>query len=864
MSRLLIILACSIILALSAARAHGEAPPVIANFVKTYCFDCHSGEDSEAGFDLKSLRIDLSETNDLENWVKVLRRVRDGEMPPADYGQPGPREAKAFLDVLQPRLVRAEQMRYAAEGRSTVRRLSKAEHINALRDLLRMPQLDAGDKLPPDGLSDGFGKSSSALPFSHIQIDRYLEIADNALRAAMAPRRVQPKSKTARVWVSEVKGKVWKQRYGNANGQETLVLSQQSSYLYGALKSSNGMPLVGRKVDTTFESWTGDFAQRKPGYVLDEPPYIDAVGILNHGTREIGRDFRATLPGRYKIRLGGYAFRANHGQVQSTDRSEVVAFYSDTRLLGHVDITPKAKTHELEVWLNAGEKVSVSAASLPLWRIEPKDKKTSKRYPVVDTPAVAIQGFEMEGPLVNEWPPASHRRLFGNLPLKPIEGESGSKRNKKGDSALDYEVASSDPGADAQRLLTAFIGEAYRRPVEPADLRIPLRTFERRQSEGASFQEAMISAYASVLSSPRFVLVPMEPGLLPPHTLADRLALFLWNSPSDSALRQKVDRASGNELLKVVDEMIDDPRAERFVKHFTDHWLDLRSIGTTEPDENLYSGYTPWLKESMLKETRAFVLAMLRDDLPAKSVFDSDFTFANGALAELYGIKNVAGGDVQKITLPKDSIRGGLVTQASVMKVSANGTTTSPVVRGVYVMDRLLGDPPPPPPAAVAAVEPDLSGATTIRKLLARHREDMSCASCHRKIDPPGFALESFDVMGRFRERYHSLEKGDPVKGINRRAKPIQFKLALPVDTAGEIEGRPFENIEDFRRLVLQDERAIARNLLERLTVYATGAPIGISDQQQIEAILNKTERKGYGLRSMIHALVQSPLFRNK
>ncbi|MCG6156357.1 DUF1588 domain-containing protein [Rubinisphaera margarita] len=841
---------------LPAAPLRGEVPSNVTRFVENHCLDCHSGPESESGFNLDSLGFRLDDARLHREWAKALDRVRRGEMPPEDYDRPEADEIKLFVDVLRSLLVEAERKRYAAEGRATVRRLSRDEHINALRQLLHLPGLSAGEKLPPDGLSDGFGKSSFDLPFSHIQIDRYLEVADEAVRAAMASQRNQPATKKSQVWISEIRGETVKQSYGNANGQPTLILSKQSPFLYGSLKSGSGMPIRGRMVDDTFDSWPGDFSTRTPGYVLDEAPFIDAVGVLGHDTNAIGGDFKATQDGRYRIRVGAFSFQANHGRVETNDRTEVVAFYSDTRLLGHVDVTPQADVHEIEVWLNAGETVSVSAASLPLWRIEPKDKKTNLRYPVVNVPAVAFQGFEMEGPFVDLWPPASHRRLFGDLEMQPLE--------KRDDSGRDYEVISKAPEADANRLLTSFMADAYRREITPTDLTIPLQMFRHRLSEGASFQEAILSAYAAVLSSPHFVLVPMEPGPLPPHRLADRLALFLWNSPSDAELRNNVAAASAKEFHEIVDGMIDDSRAEQFVHHFTDHWLDLRNIGTTEPDENLYSGFSTWLMESMIKETRAFVLAMLRDNLPARSVFDSEIVFTNGALAELYEIEGVKGGEIQRVRLPSQSLRGGLVTQASLLKVSANGTTTSPVVRGVYVMDRLLGDPPPPPPEAVAAVEPDLSGATTIRELMAAHREDASCAACHRKIDPPGFALESFDVMGRYRERYHSLDKGELVAGLNRRAKPLQYKLGLPVDSAGELTGQPFANIEDFRRLVLKDERAIARNLLERLTVYATGAPIGVSDREEIEAILDQTAADGFGLRSMIHGLIQSPLFMSK
>ena len=837
-----------------------EVPAKIADFVAEHCLTCHSGDSAERGLDLDSLTFDLNDTAVHDKWVRALDRVQRGEMPPKK-GRVDQSEVDEYFNALHPLLFRAEQTRNAAEGRSTVRRLSRAEHINALRDLLKMPLLESGEKLPPDPLSDGFGKSSSTLPFSHVQVDRYLEVADDALRAAMAPQHQKPRAKSVRVWVADIRGKTFKQSYGNGDRQETLILNKQSTYLYGSLKNGGGMPLVGRKVDETFENWPGDFSQQKPGYVLDSAPFMDAVGILGNGDDVIGKDFQATAAGRYKLRVGAFAYRANKGRVEKTDRTEVVAFYSDDRLLGTVDVTPEAKVHEIEIWLRAGEPIRVTAASLPLWRIEIGVK--GKRYPAVDVPAVAFQGFELEGPFIEQWPPASHERLFGDLPMQPRDRKQGDAN-----STLDYDVVSENPSADARQLLSSFISAAYRRDVTPDDFIIPMGMFEGRLKDGASFQDAMISAYSAVLSSPGFALVTMHAGALPPNELANRLSLFLWNSPADEALRE----SSTNEIVNdpdqyaaFVDRMLADPRSDRFVEHFLDHWLALRNIGVTEPDENLYSGYSTWLLESMLMETRSYFKELIREDLPVRSIIDSDFLMVNGALAELYGIEGPAGAQVQRVAIADDSIRGGLLTQASVLKVSANGTTTSPVVRGVFVMDRLLGDPPPPPPEAVPAVEPDLSGVTTIREQLAQHRADASCASCHRKIDPPGFALESFDVMGRYRERYHSLMQGEPVEGLNRRAKPIRYKLALPVDSSGQMEdGLGFDDVNQFRELVLKDERAIARNMLERLVVYATGHPVGISDREHVEAILDQSATDGYGLRSMIHGLVQSPMFRKK
>ncbi|HEY1107560.1 MAG TPA: DUF1588 domain-containing protein, partial [Opitutaceae bacterium] len=261
-----------------------------------------------------------------------------------------------------------------------------------------------------------------------------------------------------------------------------------------------------------------------------------------------------------------------------------------------------------------------------------------------------------------------------------------------------------------------------------------------------------------------------------------------------------------------------------------------------------------------------FFAELLNGDLPARNLIQSDFVMINERLAHHYGLPPVAGAKLRRVALPPDSVRGGLLTQASVLKVTANGTTTSPVLRGAWVMERILGMPPPPPPPSVPAVEPDIRGATTIRQLLDKHRADPSCAGCHTKIDPAGFALESFDVMGGFRDKYRAIVEGKPATvGIGKGGQKFTFHDALPVDSTGELwDGRKFSDIREFKRLLVEDERLIARNLAKQLTTYATGAPVRFSDRPAIEAILQKASAHRYGVRSLVHEIVQSELFLNK
>ena len=398
-----------------------------------------------------------------------------------------------------------------------------------------------------------------------------------------------------------------------------------------------------------------------------------------------------------------------------------------------------------------------------------------------------------------------------------------------------------------------------------------LSLFDDQFQKGGGFSRSLLTAYTAVLSSPGFVFVDEKPGRLDDHALATRLALFLWNSIPDDALRALADKGELGkpEVLRAQTErMLADPKSRRFVEAFTDYWLDLRKIDDTSPSSTLYNDYEldDPLKLAALEETRLFFAELVRADLPAKTIVDSDFTFLNERLADHYGIQGVSGVNLRKVRLPADSLRGGLMTQASVLKVTANGTTTSPVLRGHWITERILGLETPPPPPTVEAVEPDIRGAVTIRQQLEKHRADASCASCHRKMDPPGFALESFDVMGGYRTRYRAVsDKVSPVKGHGLNGQAYAFHYALPVDSVGELpDGRPFKDVRELKTLLARDDLPIARNLVRQLTVFATGAPVRFSDREAVEKILEATKANGYGVRSIVHDLVQSDLFRNK
>jgi len=841
------------------------APPApVRAFLEKHCASCHDAVEKKGDLDLDALAFRLADPGNHDFWVKLHDRVADGEMPPAKKPRPDATELAAFLGGLSSELVAAERARLSAEGRATRRRLNRLEYENAVRDLLHAPWLQVKEWLPEDGEAFRFNKVGEALDVSHVQMARYLGAAEYALRQVATRQTARPETKVTRYYARE-------QRSFTGPMKFTVMNTAPERATFPVLDRSAQPDVRAGKAPVTVGA--ADPATRE----------LEGVGLVASSYEPLEpkfNGFKAPQAGRYRLRFNAFSvwvgpskpvkgrpdrwFIPDLDDISPGRREEPVTIYSEIpprqlRWLGKFDVTPEPAVHELDVWLLEGETIRPDAARF--FRSRPGAGRWQNPLAEKDgQPGVVFRWLEVEGPLLDAWPTASHRLLFGDLPVR--EPSAGGKG---------IEVVSVDPRADARRLLDGFLRAAYRRPVPEGEVERFLPVFEHTLGAGGGFAEAMIAAYTAVLCSPEFVSVDARPGPLDDHALATRLALFLANSAPDAGLRAAADagRLRDPAVLRAQTErLLDDPRARRFTDAFLDYWLDLRRIVATAPDEILYPDYylDDLLAESALEETRLFFRELLRENLPARTLVASDFAMLNEKLALHYGLPPVKGVALRRVALPPDSMRGGLLTQAAVLKVTANGTTTSPVVRGAWVMERLIGKPPPPPPPSVPAVEPDIRGAATIRQQLEKHRSLENCASCHVKIDPPGFALESFDVMGGFRERYRAM--GDPAQaapGIGRGGQKFAFHLALPVDSAGETPaGNPFADVREFKRLLLEDEAQVARNLVRQLVVYATGAPVRFGDRAAVEAILARTRAGGHGVRSLVHEVVQSELFRRK
>jgi hypothetical protein len=778
-------------------------------FFAKHCVECHDEESKKGGLDLAALSPQTDSPEAFERWVTVFDKVDKDEMPPPkEKNRPDPATRAAFLQSLEGELQAASLAKQQSEGRVVLRRLNRFEYENTLHDLLAI-DLPLQRYLPEDAPSHGFDNVSEGLRLSMLHMEQFLEAADAAISAALdlgAP----PESVNRRFLYQD----------------EESVIDDQKKTGEGEWRSFRVLP--------------------------------DAVVIFDDNSPTTLRQFVFRERGRYRIRVSGSA-------VQAAGRPVWLKLYATDfktkRLLGYFDL-PAEGRRDMEVIadIEQGELLELKPydtnyddTGKGLWG---NDAGT---YP---GRGIAVEGVEVEGPMIASWPPAGVRSLFGDLEILPLE--SGHPNGRGPAFAL---AMPTEPGAVAEKVLREFAARAFRRPITSDDVARFVGLAQAGFDDNQSFEDAMRVAFRAILTSPRFLFLEEQPGKLDDSALACRLSYFLWSTCPDDTLR---DLAVKNvlhdpDILRAqVERLLDSPKSGAFIENFTGQWLELRQIDFTQPDRKLYPEFDDILKAAMLGETKAFFVEMLRDDLSLRNLIHSDFLMLNRHLAEHYGIEGVIGEEFRRVPLPEGSHRGGLLTQASVLKVTANGTSTSPVIRGAWVAKRLLGEPLPPPPADVPAFEPDTRGSTTIREQLARHRSLPSCATCHTRMDPPGFALENFDAIGGWRERYRG-EKGDAPQRRFRGRGVWEYKLGPAVDATGEMpDGRPFTGIDDFKHLLLERQDQVTRNLIRNLLVYATGAGIQFADRPTVEKILSQLSAQDGGIRSLVHEIVQSEVFQNK
>ncbi|MCX6858598.1 MAG: DUF1592 domain-containing protein [Verrucomicrobia bacterium] len=859
-----------------------------------HCTECHDAETKKGGLDLTSLTLKLDDRANFTTWEKVHDRIASGEMPPKKKARPPVEATRALLGELDAKLTALDAARVAQEGRMRMRRMTRAEFENTLTDLLALPRLDIQALLPADGTVGGFDKIAGGLDLSPAHLAAYAEAAEKALDAAIAMRSTPPPEFKRRIYPAGL----FKFDFNLGLGQYVLLKDKQPD---------PALPVRGGFEDKKGHVGDGgpDLVERKKMLeAVKAAKSESAVGLLNPNLAgyEAALNVSPIYAGQYRMRISLWGFQWNAGKPEpcAAPQAAVLRAHEEGkqqeggRLL-NAFIAPSMQSNEAEItaWLDAHESLVFDPVSVP-WiglRIGQIAGRAAKHV----GPGVALDWFEIEGPLNASWPPESHTRLFGDLPIAKLPAGSDviPPQRDAASSIGGYlpsihfdltpqernppleTVQSAKSAEDARRLLAGFLPKAFRRPVSESEVAPYVALITKRLAAKDCFEDAMRRAYVAVLTSPEFLFHPADVSREPApfanaklFTLASRLSYWLWNGPPDDMLLTTARDGSlqrAEVLHREVDRLLADPRSERFIRDFSDQWLDLRRVNETTPDPQLYPEYRFLLHEGMVAETRAFLRELIARDAPIHSLVRPDFAMLTQRLAEHYGIADVHGVEVRRVVLPVGSPRGGLLGQAAILKLTANGTTTTPVKRGVWVMDRLLNELTPPPPPSVGAIDPDTRGATTVREQLDKHRNDASCAACHAKIDPAGFAMESFDPIGGFRTRYRSTGKGDVPPEKGRTAWNVNYKLGPAVDASGELpDGRAFKDINDLTALLAQDPARLARAFVAHLSRYATGADISYVDRAEIARIVASTAVKQHGIRSLIQALTESQMFLSK
>ncbi len=779
----------------------------VAPLVDRSCIRCH-GNRTATPLSIPRLGRDLSDPETFRAWQRIHDRIANGEMPPPEAPEPEAELIEAALASLKTALVDAN-IESRGGLRVPLRRLTRLEYAYTIQDLLGIDEAVATElsqSLPAEADSGGFDTVAANQSMSALHVRAWLEAADGALDEAI---RIGPRPATGRRAIA----------YGDS---QYLTYMSKAEILGGGITK-----------------------------MLDDAAVMFVDGGSTYLMHSETEGYNVPYAGRYRATIEGWAYQPRGPVTLTVYRgSKQAAAASLEELLAYWDLVgEEPRTVQFETFLRPGDLLAPSLAEADPPPGEYFDyygpERNVENY---KGEGIALRSLTIEGPLFEDWPPPSTRKLLAGVDF---------------DEAGDV-VLSRAPYDHVVEIVARFAPRAFRRPLVEGELEAYASLALPLLEDGRPFIEAVRLPLRAVLSAPPFLFQSGDSGRLDEHALASRLSYFLWRSMPDDELLAHAGNGSLSDrqvLAAQVDRLLDDPRSVRFVRDFAGQAFRLYEMKATNPDSGLYPEYDDRLGQAMAQETELFLAELIADDLGVGSLIDADFTFLNRRLADHYGVPGIEGQTMRKVALPPDSPRGGLVTQASIHKITANGTITSPIPRGNFVLANLLGQPAPPPPESVTALEPDTRGATTIREQLAKHRNEPVCNSCHRVIDPPGFALESFDPIGGFRTHYRAAGgEGTTPDGFTY---PLPYKQGLPVDASGvTADGEAFAGIMEYKRLLGRDVEQVARHLVSRLLVFSTGAEIGFADRDGVEDVVARLRDGGYPFRAMIHEVTRSDLFR--
>ena len=804
-----------------------EAPTKsVEQFLGRYCSECHDADTHKGDRVFDEFALPLRKLPAVIEARDIIDQLTLREMPPKKADQPTDEERLAAIRALRDGTAAAEASLQSSGSRTVLRRLSNREYEATLASLFgrRVDTLGLTADFPKEKTARHLDTIGQSLVTSGFLVDQYFQSANRLVETRLGKPATAPKTwrfNSNFVQYEELQGShkaAFNFRYLNIYEQPNTDTRQGG---YGHIEDfKQGVPVSGLydlEVEATAMHRDTHYDPAIFGIDLSEPFILGVVpGDVTKGHIHYPQAIEPLLA------------------------SSVVPDNTPTRL-------------KFRVWLEAGQTPRFIFPNGPYESraaVVTINKRYAKEFstPVGSSgvgrahilregqlPHIRISEIIVQGPVIEPAGGAEEVAVFGGNGFQP-------------DRALEQ--------------LFTFAAKAYRRPLQDTD-RTPIRKMvEQRLAEKASPRQAALDAVKLILCSPSFLylseITPESERRLRPHDLATRLAYALWAAPPDEALSASAvsDKLTSDaELKKEIDRLLADERVNGFINGFLDSWLNLRDLGGMPPPrETNRAYYAEDLPASMKTEVRLFFRDMLKENRPVNQFLHADHSFIDKKLAKLYELPEqktlrLADG-FQKVSLKDNPRRGGLLGMAAVLTVSANGVETSPVTRGAWVSENILGVKPPPPPDTVPAIEPDVSGTTTIRERLAKHSIDRTCAECHRKIDPLGFSLEAFDAVGRWRSTYPKPKKG----------------VAPKIDTTGEFtSGKTYQDFAGFRD-ILHDNREdqFTRHLIRSLLAYSTGRLMEPADEFAVDRIHEKVKQQGLGLRSLVVECLTSDLFRSR
>ncbi|WP_404309037.1 DUF1592 domain-containing protein [Neorhodopirellula lusitana] len=770
-------------------------------FLEQHCFDCHNADEQEGEFRLDNLAVDFDSIGNAQLWDEVIGRINAGEMPPPDHPQPTAAELERVVDWIGGRIKEGERARMSKRASVAFYRLSREEYSNTIQDLLGV-QYDASvpGRMSADPEWKGFQRIGSQLSLSPSHVEKYLAAARSILDTAY-PDKV---AKT-RTWTKDAIDIDWPNRGRRAEFKELGIEDQVRTLIWPGHRLSYVEPVHG-SYDMPPGIYRGKLKvsglpskEGRPPHVAIYCQQLDRMifeqDVIAAEKEPVVLEFKTYLEGKVKMTINNEVAGPSNSPMSGRPSGQ----YAFTTLDNPDSRAP--------------------------WQRKMTDEDGNALYPFL-----IFDSIQWEGPIVE---PSEQRKRDRFLPL----GEFDIK--------------------DVHQSLTRFAGLAWRRPPSDSEVDRYVDLVQAEIASGETVRDACKLGMLGILASQNFYYLREgtaneDRSNLDDWELASRLSYFLWSSMPDVELLRAAyaGKLSDPATLKAqVQRMMSDPKIGRFTDAFPRQWLQLGSVGTFPPDQNLYPEYDPWLEKSMVLETTLFFKNVFGGNQSIREFLDSDWTIVNPRLASHYGMPAPPETGFQKVALTPDDHRGGLLTQASILSLTSDGTRHRPVHRGIWVSEVMLGNTPNPPPANIDAIEPNPvdQPRATIRMKLAAHTVHAQCAACHRKIDPLGFALDNYDAVGSWRtEEYvqHGTGKNPSV------------------DASGVMpNGKSFDGPEDFKQLMVENLDGFGLAFIEKLATFALRRPMTVDDREAVRSIALASKADGYRLRSLVENFVLSDLF---